>query len=84
MTQIEFCNDEYVRSHQKQPKGFGSWMFALTGGERPDYNNMSLWLTAPTSTLTDAKKWIKAEVKKMMTDGRLPSDCEEVDAWILP
>ncbi len=46
----EFCTRSFVRSHGKQPKGFGVWAFDV-GGE---------WHFTPRAmTFTDAKAWIR-------------------------
>jgi len=45
----------FFRSHMKQPKGFGAWMFAL--GDDPD--NMDNWVSF-TGTFTEARQQAKA------------------------
>lgn len=53
---IEFSTREFRLSHSKEPRGYGSWAFQFEGRE-------IIW--APTSTYADAKKWARAEVRKV-------------------
>lgn len=57
---FEFNTRDFRFSHGKEPRGFGSWAFEIEGHEL-------VW--APTSTFTDAKKWARAEAKKMAPAG---------------
>lgn len=53
---ITFDNSEYVKSHGKNPTGRGSWAFSV------DRDGKHSVLFSPSMTLTDAKKWVKAEL----------------------
>jgi len=55
MLTVTFDDMPYKRSHMAPPKGRGSWAFAFEGREP---------IFSPSMTLTEAKKWAKAEVRK--------------------
>lgn len=52
-----FDTTPFVRSHNKQPKGLGSWAFAPEADS--DVNDMYF---SPSLTYTEAKKWFKKQV----------------------
>jgi hypothetical protein len=52
---MTFSTTEYTRSHQKAPRGRGTWAFISQSGE---------FVAAPSRlTLAEAKAWIKEQVK---------------------
>jgi hypothetical protein len=57
-------NIAFVRSHGKQPKGYGCWAFEIND----DYSgNVFRLVFCPGSrTLTDAKRWLRAWVAENM------------------
>lgn len=55
---LTYCTAAYIRSHGAAPKGYGRWAFA----ERT-CNGEGEPIFAPHSmTLTDAKKWLRANL----------------------
>ena len=56
---MEFCNDKFINSHGRNPKGYGVWWF----GTRDE---KWTWYTPNAMTLTDAKK---AAALKAREDG---------------
>ena len=58
---ITIETNSYVRSHGKQPKGFGRWGFEIL--DLSCRNVVELKFT-PSSTYTEAKKFIKAYVNE--------------------
>ena len=56
---IEFRNDEYIKSHGKAPKGYGSWAFAAS--RNPDPLDLKFF----HGTLTQAKAQAKEHYKKI-------------------
>lgn len=63
---ITFDNIEYIKAHGKNPTGRGSWAFSV---DRRGQNDV---LFSPSMTLTDAKKWAKAELAAAgVTSGKL-------------
>jgi hypothetical protein len=53
---FEFNTRDYLLTHGKEPRGYGSWAFMIeTKGNEP------VW--APQSTYADAKKWVRGKVR---------------------
>lgn len=61
---IEFCSRPYVRSHMREPHGYGTWAFAIAGSSLD-----LLW--SPPMTYTDAKAWARGRVRMMIADGAI-------------
>ena len=59
MATIEFCTIEYEFSHDKAPRGRGTWAFALDRNTPPD---QMFW--TPSCTYAEAKKLAKAHFAK--------------------
>lgn len=58
MPKIIFETDAYVRSHDKQPRGRGSWAFGYADASGTE----ELTVFSPGSmTLTEAKRWFRAQ-----------------------
>lgn len=53
---FEFSTRDFLFSHGKEPRGYGSWAFEIEGGPA---------VFAPTSTYAEAKKWAKARAREM-------------------
>lgn len=51
-----FYTGKFYNSHLREPKGRGSWAF------EDDYTEKTRF--SPSMTYADAKKWIKAEIRK--------------------
>lgn len=60
MPAIEFDTAPYRRSHGTEPKGRGGWAFGK-GTADPKFDHETIW--SPSMTLTEAKKWAKAQIK---------------------
>jgi hypothetical protein len=60
---LEICNTNYVKSHGRNPSGFGSWAFDLSDSSDRTYTKT---VFAPASTLGDAKKWLRKWVNENM------------------
>lgn len=58
---FEFSTRQYVFSHGKNPKGYGSWAFSV---QELDGGKQIFW--APTSTYGLAKTWIKNHVRPLI------------------
>lgn len=56
---INFSNRRYERSHMKQPRGRGRWIFELPDGRRYD----------AFGTLTEAKAIVKGYLKEIGYSG---------------
>ena len=56
---FDFNTSDFVLSHGKEPRGYGSWAFRVEGRE--------MW--APTSTYAAAKRWVRDETKKIAPAG---------------
>jgi hypothetical protein len=63
MKTIAIDNYDFVRSHAKNPSGFGCWGFNLTDDSCGQTVRV---VFAPSSTLSDAKKWLKTWVAQNM------------------
>lgn len=58
---LKFYSDDYVFSHGKAPRGWGSWAFCpLAKVPRKDYLDHTVW--SPAMTLGEAKKWLATQV----------------------
>jgi len=72
---VTFRHDEYIRSHGKSPKGFGSWAFNVTlcdgNGSYSAGNEEPVFITG---TLTHAKKTMRLRAKAMNDTSR----CREI------
>lgn len=53
---FEFDTREFRLSHSREPRGYGSWAFQFEGRD-------IVW--APSSTYADARKWVRAEIRKL-------------------
>ena len=72
---VTFRNDDYVRSHGKNPKGFGYWAFRTTLCDgRGGYSDGEAQPVFVTGTLTNAKKEMRCRVKSMNECSR----CREI------
>ena len=60
MPTFEFSDRKFVASHGRAPKGYGSWAFLVEGHE----------FFAPSSTLTEAKKYAKAKATELAAGDR--------------
>jgi len=72
-----FRNDEYVRSHGKNPQGFGMWAFRVVllgnSGEYSDLEGCQPLFY--TGTLTQAKKQVK---ERAMLEAKQVGRCREI------
>lgn len=57
---VEFDDTEYLFTHGKAPRGFGSWAFADSKNPQPEE---VLWFNQ--NTFTEAKKKMVAKLKEM-------------------
>lgn len=53
----EFDTTPYFRSHRKEPRGYGGWVF----GPEPNAD-VTRCLFAPSGTYAQAKKWAMEQV----------------------
>lgn len=59
-SQIHFTNNQYVRSHGQQPKGWGLWLFEA------EFGDTVVQLQPPHSmTLAEARKDVAAQIKQI-------------------
>jgi hypothetical protein len=78
---VEFDTTKFVVAHGHAPRGTGSWAFAeAQPGHRFDTTGEVLW--APYGTLTDAKRWARAQVKARHAAG--PGRSVYVTIVVLP
>lgn len=55
-----FDDAPYVASHQRQPRGRGSWAFQPRDAYQPDgqpIDERTIW--SPSLTLTEARRWLR-------------------------
>lgn len=57
----QFSNSEYIRSHGRNPKGTGTWIFAVDEWKQGRPNR--IWEFPVYGTLTEAKKLAAAAAK---------------------
>lgn len=77
-TKIEFNTTPYKLSHMSEPRGTGSWAFALQ--ERKE----EIVFAPGSLKLSDAKKWMREYVLDMQAEGAIPDYVENVVVNILP
>lgn len=63
MTKVNFTTSEYVRSHGKQPKGWGVWAFAYEAAEK-GAPVAGVYFTPRAMSYTEAKAAAKAEFQR--------------------
>jgi len=62
MEKTNFTSAAFLRSHGKEPKGRGSWMFQQSMTWYAfDKDLTGSIVTAPVSTLSEAKRYMKAQ-----------------------
>lgn len=66
---IDFDTTGYEFSHGHAPHGFGSWAFEIHNGR--DFGD-PIW-TPDSMIYGDAKKWMCAEVRRMIDAGDIPA-----------
>lgn len=66
MSAILFIDTDYVMSHGKNPRGFGSWAFCTVDPNRHDYLDHVIWVHQ--STFAKAKKTAKEQAKSRNID----------------
>jgi hypothetical protein len=69
---VKFDTRDYRLSHLQEPRGRGSWAFALDMDkvERGVYDDDTLW--SPSMTYTEARKWARQEItRRLLAAGRL-------------
>lgn len=84
---VVFDNSTFVRSHAKEPKGTGSWMFCSVknpdfgvkptfsirdGGGHVSETPEYVMLTSYAMTLTDARRWAADVTKQYAERNNLP------------
>lgn len=65
MAQVRIDSTLYVRSHGKAPKGFGAWGFLVMDDS---CGKEVAAIHTPAMTLTDAKKYAKAQVAERFSE----------------
>ena len=61
MKSIRISTNDYKRSHEKDPRGYGAWGFDIVD----DSTGKTVeTVFAPAMTFSDAKVWIKSYVRK--------------------
>jgi len=77
---IRFDKSEYVRSHGRDPKGTGMWMFDIAAGDG-DGRYLDIPTQTATGTLTQAKKKIREMLKD---EASMCGGLKEATVFILP
>lgn len=62
MTRITFDTTPYELTHGRSPRGRGSWVFRPFHLRNAD--SLEGMLMSPSMTLTEAKRWAKAEIAR--------------------
>lgn len=58
---IEFDAGEYIATHGRAPRGYGSWAFSTK--RNPDVTNPDECFWAPVGTFAEAKRWMRQHAK---------------------
>jgi hypothetical protein len=77
MAKVQFNNDEFRRSHGKEPKGRGSWAFGNRPGADPCSDDQCVFSPGGMS-LAEARRW----VSKRVEEGKFL--CPHNELWVLP
>jgi hypothetical protein len=68
-TSIDIDPAPYVRSHARNPSGFGAWAFSIND-QHAHINDV---VFAPAMNYSDAKVWIKAWFRDQQAAGKFPA-----------
>jgi hypothetical protein len=71
---VYFSTRPFVRSHGREPRGYGTWAFAFNRGEP---------VFAPTSTYGEAEMWARNHALAMVPPGTA-AKYAVVDVEVLP
>lgn len=65
MPRVDFETADYVRSHGRQPKGWGMWAFEFEGDVADP--KAEPWFVSRAMSFTDAKAEARVEAKRRAT-----------------
>lgn len=80
-TSIDIDSSPFVRSHARDPKGFGSWAFSLQADPRDVTKDV---VFTPAMNYSDAKVWVKAWFRQQQAAGAFPADVADVTLYAQP